>query len=388
MKFKKELVFFFLSLMKICCGFEFLVSKVNHACNKTLFTFPNENTNRYNIVLKSFNSASSLNWNVMFSIKDGKTVVYSYNNKTRMTRKKYFLRLWISDNFLAVTTKIKLQVRFVTYIKNTNYVKKGKKGRITIIKMKQSNITLADLTSNNCSDWKIPILPVNMCKCLNVSNINVLSFYEYQLSFRGCFLNEILFLKPENVKLILKSKGELRYSSQGLEDKITKNVTRHKRSAKKKNYAKYKRSQAKYLNFKQLVYKTSILENKPVRTYVFRIHVLDHTGKSPLNVKYTMTALKNRKSNYMFLLNPSTGVITTLVPLDRELMASHTFNIFATSNDQSVGQASSKLIITVLDINDNKPVFSQYPYVESIKENIPNGSYVLKVSYINTSLTN
>lgn len=376
-----NLVIFLISLVKLGFGFRFLVEKVDHASNKTLINFPIKNTSRYSVVLKPLTKKKSLNLNVSFFIKDGKSVVYSFYNETKLPRRNYFLRLSITDNLLEVTIKVKLRVSFVTHLKKANYLEKFKKSVITIIKMNQSDITLSDLSYNSFLNWNVLVFPKNIFKCLDVSSINKVSFYEHQLSFRGCFLNKSLFLKPEHVKLILKPKGGIKHFSKNIKVNKRENFTRHKRSTEKNIYGKHKRSQAQHLNFKQLVYKTSVSENKPSKTYVFRIQVQYQIGKSPLNVRYTMTALKNRKSNDMFSLNPSTGVITTLVSLDRELMASHTFNILATSNDQSIGQASSKLVINVLDVNDNQPIFSQYPYVESITENIPIGSYVLKVSF-------
>jgi len=379
MKFKMNLVYFFISLMKLGFGFRFLLEKVDHASNRTLISFPIKNTTRYSVVLKPLTKPNYLNSNVLFDVRDGKSVVYSFYNETKFAKRNYFLRLSITDNLLAVTIKIKLRICFVTHLKKANYLEKFKKSVITFIKMKQSNTTLSDLFYDICLNRNVLVFPENICKCLDVSNVNKVSLYEHQISVRGCFLNKVLFLKPEHVKLILKPKRGIKYFNKNIKDNKRENFTRHKRSTEKYIYGKHKRSQVQYLMFKQLVYKTSVSENKPSKTFVFRIQVDYQLGKSSLNVRYTMTALKNRKSNDMFSLNPSTGVITTLVPLDREVMDSHTFNILATSNDQSIGQASSKLVINVLDVNDNQPIFSQYPYVESIKENIPIGSYVLKV---------
>ncbi|XP_058263777.1 protocadherin gamma-A11-like isoform X10 [Hemibagrus wyckioides] len=67
-------------------------------------------------------------------------------------------------------------------------------------------------------------------------------------------------------------------------------------------------------------------------------------------------------------------------PLDREQQEEH--NLILTAFDGGTPQKSGtvKIIVTVLDANDNSPVFSQPIYRVSLSENIPKGSLVVTVS--------
>ncbi|XP_051869475.1 uncharacterized protein LOC127569139 [Pristis pectinata] len=66
-------------------------------------------------------------------------------------------------------------------------------------------------------------------------------------------------------------------------------------------------------------------------------------------------------------------------PLDRELQSS--FQLVLTASDGGNPQTSgtTQILITVLDINDNPPVFEQEVYRGSLPENVPKGTLVMKV---------
>nr|XP_015817127.2 protocadherin-16 [Nothobranchius furzeri] len=65
-----------------------------------------------------------------------------------------------------------------------------------------------------------------------------------------------------------------------------------------------------------------------------------------------------------FAVDGNTGRITTSAPLDREKMASYTFQVFAVDLSPSAPRNSSAQVkVTVLDINDNAPLFIQDPLI-------------------------
>ncbi|XP_060759734.1 protocadherin alpha-8-like [Neoarius graeffei] len=66
-------------------------------------------------------------------------------------------------------------------------------------------------------------------------------------------------------------------------------------------------------------------------------------------------------------------------PLDRERRAEH--NLFLTAFDGGNPHRSGTLniTVTVLDVNDNRPIFSQDVYTSELKENTPIGTLVLKL---------
>ncbi|XP_060742410.1 protocadherin gamma-A11-like isoform X10 [Tachysurus vachellii] len=67
-------------------------------------------------------------------------------------------------------------------------------------------------------------------------------------------------------------------------------------------------------------------------------------------------------------------------PLDRELQEEHVLILTAFDGGTPQKSGTVKITVTVIDTNDNSPVFSQPIYRVSLSENIPKDSLVVKVS--------
>ncbi|XP_053768337.1 protocadherin gamma-B2 isoform X17 [Desmodus rotundus] len=67
-------------------------------------------------------------------------------------------------------------------------------------------------------------------------------------------------------------------------------------------------------------------------------------------------------------------------PLDRERQSSHLLVLTAVDGGDPVRTGTTQIRIEVTDANDNPPVFSQDVYKGSLRENLPSGTSVLKVT--------
>ncbi|XP_065814787.1 uncharacterized protein [Labrus bergylta] len=67
-------------------------------------------------------------------------------------------------------------------------------------------------------------------------------------------------------------------------------------------------------------------------------------------------------------------------PLDREKNAQHELMLTALDGGNPVKSGTCKITITVLDINDNFPIFSEHEYKVSMKENSTKGTFVVKLT--------
>ncbi|POI32290.1 hypothetical protein CIB84_003958, partial [Bambusicola thoracicus] len=105
-------------------------------------------------------------------------------------------------------------------------------------------------------------------------------------------------------------------------------------------------------------------------------------------VKNYMLPGVNRKVTYSladsadgyFSVDRSSGIIILEHPLDRELQSS--YNISVKASDQSIVLTLSSfatVTITVLDINDNPPVFERRDYLVTVPEDTSPGTEVLSV---------
>ncbi|XP_055358409.1 protocadherin-15 isoform X2 [Betta splendens] len=81
----------------------------------------------------------------------------------------------------------------------------------------------------------------------------------------------------------------------------------------------------------------------------------------------------------LFLITGN-GSIYTKVPLDRELRSQYDLVVEASDGAVDPRRTTLTLLIQVMDIDDNSPVFSQQTYVVNVPENSPVGLVILKLS--------
>uniref|UniRef100_A0A7N8Y4Z0 Protocadherin-15 n=1 Tax=Mastacembelus armatus TaxID=205130 RepID=A0A7N8Y4Z0_9TELE len=95
-----------------------------------------------------------------------------------------------------------------------------------------------------------------------------------------------------------------------------------------------------------------------------------------------------RLINYqkLFSIN-ATGVITTAEPLDREVRGSH-YHLIVEAWDGAVDPRRSRLTlsITVLDVDDNSPIFTQQTYNVNLPENSPKDTVILQLKATDADL--
>ncbi|XP_043991850.1 cadherin-23 isoform X2 [Gambusia affinis] len=125
-----------------------------------------------------------------------------------------------------------------------------------------------------------------------------------------------------------------------------------------------------------LPYNTSVSEGAAIHTSVARVQARDaDSGRNAL-LTYNITA---GNLGGAFYINDTSGVVQVNRPLDRELVAEYTLTITVKDNPENPRIArrdSDFLVITILDENDNRPVFTRTSYRAEITENSPAGSTV------------
>uniref|UniRef100_A0A4W4H7M5 Cadherin EGF LAG seven-pass G-type receptor 1a n=1 Tax=Electrophorus electricus TaxID=8005 RepID=A0A4W4H7M5_ELEEL len=126
-------------------------------------------------------------------------------------------------------------------------------------------------------------------------------------------------------------------------------------------------------------YQVSIPENEPSATRVITLKAFDPDDGDAGIIEYGMEAIFDSRSNDYFKINPETGGITTLQPLDREIKDTHVFKVMATDKGTPKRSATAYLTITVSDRNDHRPVFEQTEYRVSIRENVEAGFEVITI---------
>ncbi|XP_019645840.1 PREDICTED: protocadherin Fat 4-like [Branchiostoma belcheri] len=127
--------------------------------------------------------------------------------------------------------------------------------------------------------------------------------------------------------------------------------------------------------FAQASYQANIDENVAVGTSVITVLATDVDNGTNGEVNYYIT-----DATVPFTVDNTTGVISTSGGLDRETVSSYTFLV--TVRDRGTPQFSDQATVTVsvLDLNDNTPNFTQPSYSVTIEENLSQGTSILTVS--------
>ncbi|XP_017396001.1 protocadherin Fat 2 isoform X2 [Cebus imitator] len=122
------------------------------------------------------------------------------------------------------------------------------------------------------------------------------------------------------------------------------------------------------LKFEKAVYRVQLSEFSPPGSRVVMVRV---TPAFP-NLQYV---LKPSSENLGFKLNARTGLITTTKLMDFHDRAHYQLHIRT-----SPGQASTVVVIDIVDCNNHAPVFNRSSYDGTLDENIPPGTSVLAVT--------
>ena len=114
-------------------------------------------------------------------------------------------------------------------------------------------------------------------------------------------------------------------------------------------------------------------ENKPAGYSVVNIQAASNNGGA---VKYYLAGGNTGQS---FSIGELTGEVTVLNPVDYEMTRSFDLWIEARDTTNQALSAYRKLVINILDLNDNTPRFSQPLYNPSILEDANIGAIVVQL---------
>uniref|UniRef100_A0A3P8RFC4 FAT atypical cadherin 1a n=1 Tax=Astatotilapia calliptera TaxID=8154 RepID=A0A3P8RFC4_ASTCA len=138
--------------------------------------------------------------------------------------------------------------------------------------------------------------------------------------------------------------------------------------------------------FEKAIYRVNLSEFAPLHTPVTMVTAVP---KYP-QLKY---AFRHKSDKNRFTINPDTGLISTAGPINADI--SSQFQLDVITSDK---KATTKVIVDVIDVNNNAPEFQQTSYKASVDENVPIGTSVVTVKatdldkgengYVTYSITN
>uniref|UniRef100_A0A8C3D3U7 Cadherin EGF LAG seven-pass G-type receptor 3 n=1 Tax=Cairina moschata TaxID=8855 RepID=A0A8C3D3U7_CAIMO len=130
-------------------------------------------------------------------------------------------------------------------------------------------------------------------------------------------------------------------------------------------------------------FQISVLENAPLGHSVIHIQAVDADYGENARLEYKLTGVS---ADTPFVVNSATGWITVSGPLDRESVEHYFFGVEARDHGSPSLSASASVTITVMDVNDNRPEFTQKEYFIRLNEDAAVGTSVLSVTAIDRDI--
>ncbi|XP_038157739.1 protocadherin alpha-12-like isoform X2 [Cyprinodon tularosa] len=132
--------------------------------------------------------------------------------------------------------------------------------------------------------------------------------------------------------------------------------------------------------FQKSLYKASVYENVTIGTSIITLTATDLDAGLNGEVLYSLSAVGRVKSNELFAIDEKTGTVKNIKNIDFE--ENNAFEIRIQASDRAVFPMTShgKLLIEVLDVNDNAPEITLTPLLDTVKEDVSIGTAIALVS--------
>ncbi|XP_029959447.1 protocadherin alpha-2-like isoform X4 [Salarias fasciatus] len=134
--------------------------------------------------------------------------------------------------------------------------------------------------------------------------------------------------------------------------------------------------------FSQILYKAQVIENAPLQTPILTVSASDLDEGINSEILYSFIERGNFNPSSLFSINAETGVITVNGKLDYEVNAAYDIRIQAQDKGTPARSVHGKLLVEVIDINDNIPEIIVTSLTSPVKEDTEIGTAVALVTVI------
>ncbi|XP_033829873.1 protocadherin alpha-3-like [Periophthalmus magnuspinnatus] len=132
--------------------------------------------------------------------------------------------------------------------------------------------------------------------------------------------------------------------------------------------------------FSQSLYKATIYENVKIGTSIITFNATDLDEGLNGEVLYSLSRAGRGKQIDVFEIDEKTGLVTNKMNIDFEENAAFEIRVQARDRATSPMSSHAKLLIEVLDVNDNAPEISVKSLMNTVKEDASFGSAIALVS--------
>ncbi|XP_041948909.1 protocadherin alpha-1-like [Alosa sapidissima] len=131
--------------------------------------------------------------------------------------------------------------------------------------------------------------------------------------------------------------------------------------------------------FSKSVYKVQVSENTPIGTPVLTVTASD--ADEGVNGELIYTFKQGQRGIFeKFAINQSTGVITTLGKLDYEETGAYELRVEAHDRGHTPLASHCKVLVEILDVNDNPPDIKLSSLLENVREDAKKGTAIALIT--------
>uniref|UniRef100_A0AAY4CGP2 Cadherin domain-containing protein n=1 Tax=Denticeps clupeoides TaxID=299321 RepID=A0AAY4CGP2_9TELE len=129
--------------------------------------------------------------------------------------------------------------------------------------------------------------------------------------------------------------------------------------------------------FQEAQYRVDISEDVPKGSYIKGVSATDGDSGQNANLRYSLVSGNGLG---WFAISENSGLVTSAAPLDRETASEVVLNISAKDQGLQPKISYTRLVVTILDVNDQAPAFAQSSAHVSLVEHAPAGTELLLLS--------
>uniref|UniRef100_H3CYQ7 Cadherin EGF LAG seven-pass G-type receptor 1 n=1 Tax=Tetraodon nigroviridis TaxID=99883 RepID=H3CYQ7_TETNG len=135
-----------------------------------------------------------------------------------------------------------------------------------------------------------------------------------------------------------------------------------------------------YPQFSKKRYVVQVPENVAVNTKIIQVEATDQDEGNNAKVHYSIISGNIRGQ---FYIHSPTGVIDIINPLDYEMIREYSLRIKAQDGGRPpLINGTGMVVVQVVDVNDNTPMFVSTPFQATVLENVPVGYSVIHIQAI------
>ncbi|XP_012989853.4 protocadherin alpha-4 isoform X14 [Esox lucius] len=134
--------------------------------------------------------------------------------------------------------------------------------------------------------------------------------------------------------------------------------------------------------FSKALYKTKVLETVTIGTTIIRVNATDLDDGLNGDIMYLFSKQGQRGGYDKFAINQSTGEITVAAPLDYEESSAYDLRVEARDLGSTPLASHCKVLVEIVDVNDNAPDIKLSSLLESVREDARKGMVIALITVI------